>query len=205
MNQRSQGFTLKEVLIVAVILFPVFARGKERAKLQTCESRLRQFAPGLNLYRTDHDDKGYVWTNDGRGMSYPYNFLDGMKSYLGDGSVLYCREPNPDPRTAWDFVHYQVMAVYPPKGTGKRALHVPPAPEPGQVVAYCSNHGTGGGPVRVGTYPFVREDTSAGLARSEAVRAFYFDTKGWYETPGTSYPAYLRFPGEPWPPKFESP
>jgi len=57
-----RGFTLIELLIViaiiamlAAILFPVFARSREKARQSSCMSNLRQIGMGLALYRADHD------------------------------------------------------------------------------------------------------------------------------------------------------
>ncbi len=201
-----RAFSLTELLVVVAILGgrgamnkPVFARSKDRAKLTDCGTRLHGFAAALNLYRADHDDRGFVWVSRDNGHNhyrYPYNTFEPMSAYLEDGRVLWCREPNPDPITAWDFVHYQ---AFPSKrdelpGIG---LHVPARPVPGTVVAYCSNHGTGPGPIRQGTYPFVHEDMSMALARSEAVRVGFDDR---HDTRSEHPYGMLRFPGEPWPP-----
>lgn len=59
----KQAFTLIELLVViaiiailAAILFPVFARARDRARLATCQSNLRQIGLALALYRQDYDD-----------------------------------------------------------------------------------------------------------------------------------------------------
>ena len=53
--KRRSAFTLIELLVViaiiailAAILFPVFARAREQARLTTCRSNLRQIGP---IYR----------------------------------------------------------------------------------------------------------------------------------------------------------
>jgi prepilin-type N-terminal cleavage/methylation domain-containing protein len=65
-NERlrsHRGFTLVELLVViailailAAILFPVFAQGRERARLTGCLSTMRQLATGLQMYAQDWDD-----------------------------------------------------------------------------------------------------------------------------------------------------
>ncbi len=61
--RRNRGFTLIELLVViaiiailAAILFPVFARAKEKAKQTSCLSNLRQMATGVLSYVQDYDE-----------------------------------------------------------------------------------------------------------------------------------------------------
>jgi prepilin-type N-terminal cleavage/methylation domain-containing protein/prepilin-type processing-associated H-X9-DG protein len=60
---RKQGFTLIELLVViaiiailAAILFPVFARAREKARQTTCTSNQRQIAASMQMYCQDHDE-----------------------------------------------------------------------------------------------------------------------------------------------------
>jgi prepilin-type N-terminal cleavage/methylation domain-containing protein len=60
---RFQGFTLIELLVViaiiailAAILFPVFARAREKARQTTCTSNQRQIAASLQMYAQDHEE-----------------------------------------------------------------------------------------------------------------------------------------------------
>ena len=63
MKRRNGGFTLIELLVViaiiailAAILFPVFARAREKARDATCLSNLRQLGTALHMYAADYDD-----------------------------------------------------------------------------------------------------------------------------------------------------
>ena len=67
-----KGFTLIELLVViaiiailAAILFPVFARAREKAKQSSCQSNLKQLGIGILMYVQDYDERfmraaGYV-------------------------------------------------------------------------------------------------------------------------------------------------
>ncbi|GIV04522.1 MAG: hypothetical protein KatS3mg016_0097 [Fimbriimonadales bacterium] len=60
---RRSGFTLIELLVViaiiailAAILFPVFARAREKARQTQCVSNAKQIATGVYMYTQDYDE-----------------------------------------------------------------------------------------------------------------------------------------------------
>ncbi len=72
-KSTRQGFTLIELLVViaiiailAAILFPVFARAREKARQTTCTSNQRQIVATIQMYAQDHDeslpDCASVWS-----------------------------------------------------------------------------------------------------------------------------------------------
>jgi prepilin-type N-terminal cleavage/methylation domain-containing protein/prepilin-type processing-associated H-X9-DG protein len=63
----KRGFTLIELLVViaiiailAAILFPVFARAREKARQTSCLSNVKQISLGLLMYVQDYDET-YCW------------------------------------------------------------------------------------------------------------------------------------------------
>jgi len=59
-----RGFTLIELLVViaiiailAAILFPVFARAREKARQTSCLSNMKQLALGWHMYAQDYDER----------------------------------------------------------------------------------------------------------------------------------------------------
>jgi prepilin-type N-terminal cleavage/methylation domain-containing protein/prepilin-type processing-associated H-X9-DG protein len=63
MRQRVVGFTLIELLVViaiiailAAILFPVFAKAREKARQTTCQNNQKQIITSLLMYAQDHEE-----------------------------------------------------------------------------------------------------------------------------------------------------
>ena len=63
MRRKSTAFTLIELLVViaiiailAAILFPVFAQAREKARIATCTSNLKQFMVAVTMYAQDYDE-----------------------------------------------------------------------------------------------------------------------------------------------------
>lgn len=62
--ERRKGFTLIELLVViaiiailAAILFPVFAKAREKARQASCQSNLKQLAQACMMYVDDYDER----------------------------------------------------------------------------------------------------------------------------------------------------
>src|SRR5450432_3222602 len=62
-DRRRTGFTLIELLVViaiiailAAILFPVFARAREKARQVSCISNAKQIVLGALMYSQDYDE-----------------------------------------------------------------------------------------------------------------------------------------------------
>ena len=85
LSQRQRGFTLIELLVViaiiailASILFPVFAKAREKARQTTCLSQVRQMATAVQMYNQD---------NNGR---YPGSaWCAAIAGYLGDSTKMF--------------------------------------------------------------------------------------------------------------------
>jgi prepilin-type N-terminal cleavage/methylation domain-containing protein len=78
-TRHRRGFTLIELLVViaiiailAAILFPVFARARERAKQSACISNMKQIGIAMVAYLGDWDDKFPAWSSPGSRMFMSY-------------------------------------------------------------------------------------------------------------------------------------
>ena len=74
---RRNGFTLIELLVViaiiailAAILFPVFARAREKARQASCQSNLKQIALAELMYVQDYDERSHGPTGGGTNWAY---------------------------------------------------------------------------------------------------------------------------------------
>ncbi|MDD3927318.1 MAG: prepilin-type N-terminal cleavage/methylation domain-containing protein [bacterium] len=77
---ERKGFTLIELLVVIAIiailtsiLYPVFAKAREKARQTTCASNIKQWGSILRMYTQDWDET-WVW---GNGVGYRRMLTDG--------------------------------------------------------------------------------------------------------------------------------
>lgn len=93
-QSRSYGFTLIELLVViaiiallAAILFPVFAKAREKARQTTCVNNLKQIGLGYLQYIQDYDETTPDACFAGTG-----NYCGGSGQLLGT-SLGFCLSP----------------------------------------------------------------------------------------------------------------
>jgi prepilin-type N-terminal cleavage/methylation domain-containing protein/prepilin-type processing-associated H-X9-DG protein len=82
---KTRGFTLIELLVViaiiailAAILFPVFARAREKARQASCQSNLKQMALACLMYTQDYDERTMRYCTQGcpdNGCFYKHDLL----------------------------------------------------------------------------------------------------------------------------------
>src|SRR5688500_4059572 len=111
--RKHRGFTLIELLVViaiiallAAILFPVFARAREKARRASCQSNLTQIGLGLIQYSQDYDERVAVWRQAVPGYvastGYPSNpalgemrWADAIQPYVKSEQLFNCPSQTP--------------------------------------------------------------------------------------------------------------
>ncbi len=117
--ERRAGFTLIELLVViaiiailAAILFPVFARAREKARQTACLSNLKQLMLGVQMYAQDYDGQNvydrmntsnqptptgpYPTTNCGVNVYFMTDILD---PYMKNRQIWICPSDNDEGTT----------------------------------------------------------------------------------------------------------
>jgi len=93
---RDRGFTLIELLVViaiiailAAILFPVFARAREKARQATCNSHLKQIVLAARMYSADYDNRivPYALGSDPGGCA---GFFLRLDPYIKNKQIWNC-------------------------------------------------------------------------------------------------------------------
>ncbi len=111
---RAKGFTLIELLVViaiiailAAILFPVFARAREKARQTSCLSNVKELALGVMMYAQDYDETYPCWA---RWYPSRYNAGDGFGTSV-------CTSPQSPPLAIYPYVKNMQVYVC-PSGAG---------------------------------------------------------------------------------------
>ncbi len=110
--RTRRGFTLIELLVViaiiailAAILFPVFARAREKARQASCLSNVKQIALGMLMYVQDYDETFPLeWTDPaGEGSSNRYTWPGAIFPYVKNRQVFDCPSQSLKSRQSDDY------------------------------------------------------------------------------------------------------
>ena len=96
----KRGFTLIELLVViaiiailAAILFPVFAKAREKARQTSCLSNVKQIALATLQYTQDYDEmvpRMYNWDTAWGSPPHPVFYLQVIQPYCKNEQILKC-------------------------------------------------------------------------------------------------------------------
>ncbi len=105
---RKTGFTLIELLVViaiiailAAILFPVFARAREKARQASCQSNMKELALAFQMYIQDYDGAFPHVYDDTHG--YRIIWADQIEPYVKNRQIFACPSSSAMDRiNSWD-------------------------------------------------------------------------------------------------------
>lgn len=96
-----RGFTLIELLVViaiiailAAILFPVFARAREKARQSSCSSNVKQIMTAWKMYSTDYDGQ-FTHHIYGTTTAVAYYWYYPMAPYIKNNQIWQCPSDQP--------------------------------------------------------------------------------------------------------------
>ena len=155
--RRRHGFTLIELLVViaiiailAAILFPVFARAREKARQTSCLSNVKQMTLGILMYAQDYDERfcvlmiatdtqpadtigAYTGVHNWRGGLW---WMDLIFPYVKNKQVFLCPSaPDQFVSYGWNFDYLGYSS-----SSGSTSYTMAQVAKPAETVAICDSN-----------------------------------------------------------------
>jgi len=88
------------IAILAAILFPVFARAREKARQTSCLSNLKQIGLAEQMYESDYDECTASYSSH-PGAAASYSYREMLEPYLKNTQIVLC--PSDSRETGWSY------------------------------------------------------------------------------------------------------
>ncbi len=138
--RRFKAFTLIELLVViaiiailAAILFPVFARAREKARQTSCLSNCKQLALGVLMYAQDYDERFPMNYNDDHASMRWRHWWEQIYPYLKNQQILTC--PSNSPTIGYMASNYVIRGSH---GNVNNAMGE--ITHPAETIMLCDTH-----------------------------------------------------------------
>jgi prepilin-type N-terminal cleavage/methylation domain-containing protein len=120
-KKQRRGFTLIELLVVvaiisllAMILFPVFARARENARRASCLSNLKQLSLAVIQYTQDYDERMPAYEDNIPYTSWVMEniWIGKISPYIKNVQIFFCPSDQ-SKTTVFDFAKANFSNIYP--------------------------------------------------------------------------------------------
>ena len=134
-RDRRVGFTLIELLVViaiiailAAILFPVFAKAREKARQSSCKSNLLLIAQAMTKYVADNEfmPPAYLCTTDTE-IAVERPPFPALRPYVGLDGVFVCPSDTRSHKNEFDMINMDTVSQNPSYGFRRDVLTFAPA------------------------------------------------------------------------------
>ena len=171
---KRHGFTLIELLVViaiiailAAILFPVFAKAREKARQSSCLSNTKQLGLAAVQYTSDYDGyfmRAWYYSN---GVGAGYVWADVITPYIKNDQLFACPSRSTTPN--------KITSSY----TGGPVWNSPNMAYAANLAYWGGRAGSGSGPVVFPPYYHADSDVD-----DPASTITMMDYRGSFESPG---------------------
>ena len=134
MNHKRRGFTLIELLVViaiiailAAILFPVFAKAREKARQTSCLSNEKQFTLGFLQYKQDYDERWPIGLFLPIGVAGVPSTIDVVAPYIKSQQIWMCPSATPPSGAAYYTAYCFNSSIFTWSGLSDAAINAPAA------------------------------------------------------------------------------